>query len=322
MGFFSSVISWAIILAFFWWGLKSKFGKKYSDDELLLPIPKSSPEKFPVWFGYVYAIIMFLFFAFFIFALFYFPNIVVALQKLLYVKSDAILFLNSNTILVSMLPSLFLGMVVYAFVIKYLLNFFPKLNRYQAIRDRINFNTQGLSKEKKQEIWQSALEKVDLDKLALSEWRQIFIMGFFVWLIAGPVYILAMDNYVMIKKDSIAVNPFLGFSEQQYPFQDLVNAEVSAGAYKTKDGEYKMNPKFELQFKDGKKQDIWGGIGWGSPSSESLIEVSKILNSEGVKLEADPLDSEDEINAVKEYNQESQTTVQSVFTYLKSINTK
>lgn len=317
-----SITLWLIILAFLWAGLKSGLGKKYTDEELLLPQPKHQPDSFPAWYGYIHALILFCFFAFFIFALFYFPNIIIYLQRLLYYKPDMTFFLAPNTPLISMLPSLFVGMVVYGVVIKFLLGLFPRLDEYQALRDRITFNTQGLSKEQKQEIWQDALQKVDSKKLSLAEWRQILFYGLIIWFIAGLVYVLAMDDYIALKGDKLIVNSFFELKESQYSLSDIKVVKVSPNASQDNDGEYNLTPKFELELNDSKKVDIWGGLGWGSPSAESLIRTADTLHQRKIPFEIDKLDSDLELEALREYDSEAEKTVKTVFEHLQSFNNR
>lgn len=316
----SSIVAFFILYVFIW-GLRSRFGKKYSDNQLLLKSPHKRIEQFPRWYTLLFLLVLLMFFVFFIACLFILPVYLAEVQKLIYYSDKTEIFIAPYMILASLIPSMFVGMVVYSLIYKILLLIFRQFDRYQALMARIYFgmNTQGLSQEEKDELWNDALKKVDLEKLAISEWRTIFIMGILVWIFAGPMYVLAMDTYVRVESDGIVVNPFLKLTEKKYKFSDVEKAVVSTRAYESKkeEGEYKMNPHFELQFKDGYKEDLWGGVGWGSPTADELILLAMALESKDVQIEVDQLDSEEELGVFKQYNDSANSTVGKVFEYFE-----
>jgi len=308
---------WVLGLILFYRGYKSPLGIKYSDDELLLPQPKQEVEKFSRWYAFFYIFGKLFLLAFFISSIFVIPIVIGFLQKIFYAR-DASVFISPNTKFASTVPSVFFGILVGGLILKLVYQLFPKFNQYQALKDRINRNTMGLPKEEKKKIWEDALLKVDTAKLARSEWREFFIMGLIIWLLTVPFYIFAMDNYYKITSDGLIINPFLSLIEKRYTWSDIQSAKIYATTSKGDLGKINLNPKFEVFTNDGKTTDFWGGVGFGSPSSDELISVLGGLRSVGVKIDFQPL-TEEQRNALLGYNQIAQSNVNAVFRYLESL---
>lgn len=305
---------WLILLFYIWKGLKANSGKKYTDEELLLLQPKSKPEEFPEYYSTLHGLCLFSFLIFSLVAMFGFAIIVGTVQKLLYGRGDTIIFSAANTIPISCVPSLFLGMVGGAFSLKYLAHFYPKFDQYQALKDRINQNAFGLSKKEKNAIFEDSLCKVNMEKLAASEWRLLFIGAFIIWIIVGPVYILAMDYYTKFTSQGLAVNTFLDLKERYYKWSDIASAKIYATTAKGERGKKIFNPKFEIITTDKAKITIWDRVGWGSPSPKELIRIVSFLKSKGIMINIDPLTAEQE-EALSRYNQKAISEVHSIFNY-------
>jgi hypothetical protein len=120
---------WVGIAGILYLALKSDLGKKIPDKELLLKSPRRVPEKFPVWFGYIYAVIVVVSMILVIMSLFYVPNVVVWLQKIFYWKENVLYIFNSDTTIWSMLPSFFVALAMLAFTLK-LIVIFLKVIQY------------------------------------------------------------------------------------------------------------------------------------------------------------------------------------------------
>lgn len=312
-----------LLLVFVWlatlfllFGLyKSKLQKIYSDKGDLLKEKAGEYKVFPSWYGVLYGLVLVFFIGFFIFALFAFPIALSYIQKLLYVRGDTIAFIAPNTVLITLLPSLFLGMAVAAVLIKLFISLFPGFDQYQALKDRIGRNTQGLSAERRKEIWHEAMAKVNTRKLSLTEWQPILLFSMIAWLFIGPIYILAIDDYVAVKQDGIVNNPFVKFTETKYDWQDISKARIYANVSRDKDG-WSVSPHFDVIIKDGKSIDVWGGQGFGSPESDSLIKVADVLHSNGVKMEVEPINNQQALNSYSDNGK----TINDVFTHIESLN--
>jgi len=309
---------WVGIAGILYLALKSDLGKKIPDKELLLKSPRRVPEKFPVWFGYIYAVIVVVSMILVIMSLFYVPNVVVWLQKIFYWKENVLYIFNSDTTIWSMLPSFFVALAMLAFTLKLIVIIFPKFDRYQALVDRFNYLTRFSSKTQKNEVWKFAINKIDLNKLAFSEWRLTVLISFIVWLMCGPIFILAADTYVFIMADHLLINPFLGLTEKKYYFDDIRKVKINLGARTNSYNEVSVSPSFDLEFKDGRVHDIWQGVGLGSPPAESLIGVAELLKQNGVQFEVDPIDTVFEAKAIEKYDSQAQSTVHAFFEYIKT----
>lgn len=309
---------WILGLIIFYRGYKSPLGKKYSDNELLLPRPKQVVEKVPrhynffYWIGIIFLIVSFSFIMIiFSFATSFF-------QKLFFTTNESILITPDTAFVASIFPSIFFGSLFGYFLYIIFYQFFPKLNQYQALKSRINQNTMGLGKKERNKIWEDALHKVDTAKLAKAEWRGFFIFGLICWFIAMPLYFLAIDHYYKITSDSLIINRYLSLIEKQYVWSDIKFVKAYATLSKSDQGGISLHPKIEVTTSDGTEIDFWGGASVKYPPSDELINILQKLHIAGVKFEVQPL-TDDQKSALLNYNQKAQENVNAVFRYLESL---
>lgn len=310
-----SLISWFLLVALFWKILRSRYNVQYSEKELVET--KDTPEEFPSWYSPLYYSLIVSCLVASIGFMFLFPYLILFLQKVLYFSPEMVLFSANNTYIFAVAPSLLLGLILSGVIVNYLLSFFPKFDHYSTIKELFNSRYTYSSAAVKKEAWQKALKNVNLKKLTLSQWRPFLQQALVILCIAGPVYALAMDNYIALTQDKVIVNSFLDLKETHYPIADIKIIRVMPDAHIDTDNESTLSPKFELEFTNGKKVDLWGGIGIGSPSPEKLIKTADLLREKNVPFEVDSLDSDLEISALNAYAPEDQEKVKKVFNHIE-----
>lgn len=241
---------------------------------------------FPKWYNALSTVMLVFYIGFFIGFGFGFPIVLSYLQEFFFKDKDTIIFLAPNTVIATMLPSLFLGISLGALLLKSLVSLFPSFDRFQARKSRQHVRY---------------------------EWNWILLFSVISWLMAGPFYILSMDNYIALKQDGLIHNEFLRFTETKYSWQDIDKARVYADvSWDNEDGDWDVTPHFDIVVNTGKAIDIWGGFGFGSPSGESLIKAADILNLKGIEIELEPISNP---QALAKYTAESD--VQKLFTHLE-----
>lgn len=291
------------MLYLFCLGLKSKLGRRYKEEELVLPQPRPAAKEFPERYAIIYKLLIASVVGFMACGMFCFPLAAVALQKILYGKGS-IVFLSPYAGVVSVLPSLPLSIIIWAFARKLIGLRFAEFGQYQELRDYVGakmillntwmykkldlgpfFPTEGLKpdlsyKEIRQIIWNNVLKMADFQKISALDWHWFFKAGLIVWLFVGPIYILAMDSYIIISQHGMAVNPVFGVTESDYSWQDIESAKIYST---TQDSHFE--PRFEIKTTDGNQIELWGGLGIGSPSSEALTRTIDLLNSNSLKID-------------------------------------
>ncbi len=279
---------WLVILAFLYFWSQFKLQQINSQQESeQLPTKLNA---FPKWYNAVYQVLIFSWIGSWILALFAIPRGISYIQKILYTGDQTVIFIAPNTEFAVMIPSMFLAMAAGGLILKVLVAPFPKFDQFQAIKSHVN---------------------------AKGEWGTLFLFTLIAWLFIGAIYILAMDNYIVFRKDGLAHNAFLRFTETKYSWQNIDKVRVYANvSWDKKDQDWDVAPHFDIVLNNGKAIDIWGGLGLGSPSGESLITAAGILHSNGVKIELDPVSDP---NIASGYVAEAENNFRSVFSYVEKL---
>jgi hypothetical protein len=141
------------------------------------------------------------------------------------------------------------------------------------------------------------------------------LQKFSTWLIAVPLYILIVDDYVLTTSEAIYENGFLSLTTSKTLFSDATSAKIYATSLSQcrKGGcDRYLAPHFEVYFPDGSSHDIWGSLKIDFNDQPNLLKDVTHLKNLGIPISVEPLSSYDE-EVLKLHNLKSQQFVHQIF---------
>lgn len=121
--------------------------------------------------------------------------------------------------------------------------------------------------------------------------RRLAWLAFIFWLFSGLGIVLGFDDYIEVRAEGVAVNPFLGLVETLHPWEEIARAKFYPGEYvwyhQYSPPEPEMSPKFDLETRKGEVIGLWNHPIWPSPRPYELRSVAQKLGALGIPMEVE-----------------------------------
>lgn len=253
-------------------------------------------ESFPLFFWYLYSALWTIWPLAFFATMFLVVLILPWLQGL-YLGPDVVTFSSPDTYFLASSLVVILAMVSFLLIGKQACSYFPKFDKYQALRNKLA--TQAFRKLK----WRTQQKKIveatpvyNEEKLALAEWRKLLKTFLFIWLTAFPLFVLTVDTYVLTTKDAVYANRFFKITADSVLFSNAKSAKMhftsSSNCYgRGGCSQPHLVPHLDIYFSNGTTYDVWGSLGRDYNDQGKLIEVIKNLKALDIPISVIPMDT-------------------------------
>lgn len=253
-------------------------------------------ESFPKSFWYLYLALWAFYWVATIGSMWFIFFIVPFLQSF-YIDSNVVTFSSPYAYGFAMSFTMVLTAASLLFVGKLIYTHYPEFDRYQALRNKLTTAAfKKLTWRTQRRKIEEATPKYNEENLARAEWRTVLPIFLFCWSIIVPLYVLAVDDYVLTTTEAVYENGFFSLTASK----TLLSEATSARMYATSgskchgrggcSGPY-LYPHFELYFQDGSIHDVWGSLGIDFNDQSNLLKVVHQLKSSHIPISVEPLSS-------------------------------
>jgi hypothetical protein len=232
-----SVLVWKVIS----WIYK-KIASSFNKNQLMTKKDwkKNIKEKFPKYYGFLYAFMIIMVLLFAISCIFFVGTKIPDIQEKLISQDASVIFIPSGAaFFVFVMVSFFVGIFMGLFILAIIFHKFPKLERYSEMK-------QMAAGGPKYKITNSTY-KIQM---------KLFIKMLIIFLvIAIPLCLLAFNTYSYVNKEGVTINSFWGLNEKHYPWSDV--KEISLSTYFN--NKQRGNANYYIVFEDNNRLNIFGG---------------------------------------------------------------